>query len=261
MSDPNTLIICPDADSLAARAAELIVESAREAIGQRGRFTFVLSGGSTPEKTYRHLASPKIASTVDWSKTFIFVGDERFVPFDNADSNFGMFRRSLLAGVPVSKENVFPMPTDCSSADQAARQYATTLAHFFGQAAGTSPPPSFDMLLLGLGDDGHVASLFPGKPSLAVNDAWVTSSAPGTLPPPVERVTFTFPLLNSARQVMFLVAGEKKAQAVRKILEENPAVSEAPAVGVRPDSGVLTWLVDEAAAKLLSPAIRGRAGR
>jgi len=259
MFDTNNLIICPDAESLAAQAAELIVAAAREASGQRGRFTFVLSGGSTPEKTYQHLASPQTVSKIDWSKTFIFVGDERFVPYDNAASNFGMFQRSLLSNVPVPKENVFPMPTDCDSADQAALHYAATLAAFFGQHAGKAPPPSFDMLLLGLGDDGHAASLFPGMPSLDVKDAWVTSSPPGVLPPPVDRVTFTFPLLNRARQVLFLVAGEKKAAAVREIFERNPQVSKAPAAGVRPDSGVLTWLVDESAAKLLSPAARAGA--
>lgn len=256
-----SLIICSDAEALAARAAEMIVAAAREAIAQRGRFTFVLSGGSTPEMTYQQLARPEAVSKIDWSRTFIFVGDERFVPYDNAASNFGMFQRSLLAGVPVPKANLFPMPTDGDSADQAALQYAQTLAHFFGLDAETFPPPSFDMLLLGLGDDGHTASLFPEKPALAVDDAWVTSSPPGVLPPPVERVTFTFPLLNRARQVLFLVAGEKKAEVVREILEGNPSVSKAPAAGVRPESGGITWLIDEAAAKLLSPAIRGKAVR
>lgn len=261
MFDTDNLMICPDADALAARATELIVAAAREAISQRDRFTFVLSGGSTPEKTYRHLASPKTVATIDWSKSCLFVGDERFVPYDNAASNFGMFQRSLLAHVPVPKENVFPMPTDCESAAQAALQYAQTLARFFGQGAGTFPPPSFDMLLLGLGDDGHTASLFPGMPALDVTDAWVTSSPPGVLPPPVERVTFTFPLLKRARHVLFLVAGENKAEVMREILEGRPSLSKSPAAGVRPESGALTWLVDEAAARLLSPAVREKSAK
>ncbi len=255
------LMICSDADSLAVRAAELIVVSAREAIGQRGRFTFVLSGGSTPEKTYRHLAKPENVALIDWANTWLFVGDERFVPYDDPASNFGMFQRSLLQSVPVPKANVFPVATECDSAELAARQYARTIAHFFEQDLGTSPPPSFDMLLLGLGDDGHTASLFPGKPALEVKNAWVTSSPQGVLPPPVERVTFTFPLLNQARQVLFLVAGEKKAEVVRTIIEDHPPISQAPAAGVQPESGSLTWLIDESAAKLLSPALRARACR
>ena len=252
------LIICHDADALAVRAAEMIVRSAREAVEQRRQFTLVLSGGSTPEKTNRRLAGSETAATIDWSKTWLFFGDERFVPYDDPANNFGMVQRSLLDHVPVPKENVFPVPSACRSADNAAQQYGQTIARFFGQAAQTAPPPSFDLILLGLGDDAHTASLFPGMPALEVKDSWVTASPPGTLPPPVERITLTFPILNRARQVLFLVAGEKKAEVLREILESQPSVTKAPAAGVRPESGTVTWLVDGGAAKLLTPALLER---
>jgi 6-phosphogluconolactonase len=251
MSDPNHLTICPDVDSLAARAAETIVRMAREAIAQRGRFTLVLAGGSTPEKTYQRLANSEMASKIDWAKAFLFMGDERFVPADDPASNFGMVHRSLLCHGQVPTQNVFPVPTDCESAGQAASQYGELISQFFGQALDTAPPPTFDMVLLGLGDDGHTASLFPGMPALAVKDAWLTSTPPGRLPPPVDRVTMTFPILNQARHVLFLVAGEKKAQILQEILEEEPLVTKYPAAGIRSAAGGASWLIDEGAAKLL----------
>jgi 6-phosphogluconolactonase len=252
MSNVN-VIICADPDALAVRGAELIVGSAREAIRQRGQFTLVLSGGSTPEKTYRQLAGSDTASAIDWSRTYLFLGDERFVPPDDPASNFGMVRRSLLDHVQVPDAHVFPVPSVSESAAKAARQYNETIARFFRQAAQTDPPPGFDLILLGLGDDGHTASLFPGMSALEVNDAWVTSSPPGILPPPVERVTMTFPILNRARHALFLVAGEKKAQVLHEILEGEPSVTNAPAAGIRPVAGAVTWLVDEPAARRLTP--------
>lgn len=251
MSNVN-LSICPDPDALALRAADLIVRSAIEAIEQRGRFTLVLAGGATPEKTYRRLAGSENAQKIDWSRIFVFLGDERFVPPNDPVSNFGMVQRSLLDHVPVPKANVFPISTDCQSADKAAQQYGQMLARFFAQTLETAAPSSFDLILLGLGDDGHTASLFPGMPALEVNDAWVTWSPSGTLPPPVDRVTLTFPIINQARRVLFLVAGEKKAHVLHEILDSEPLFTKYPAAGVRPTAGSVTWLVDEMAAKLLT---------
>ena len=134
------------------------------------------------------------------------------------------------------------------------RRRTSTLRRWPGSSA--SPPrglpPRFDLILLGLGDDGHTASLFPGAPSLAVTDAWVVPSPPGTLPPPVDRLTFTFPLLNAARQVAFLVSGDKKAAIVQEVLEGHRSREVHPAEGVQPTDGILTWLLDEAAARRLS---------
>lgn len=243
------LIVTSGPDALAADAAEHILEAARQAIQERGRFTLVLSGGSTPEKMYRLLTEPG-RPTLDWSNTYLFFGDERFVPPEDSRSNFSMVKRSLLDRASVPGDHVFPVPTDVKTPADAADKYAQTLGKFFSIPVDQKPP-KFDMILLGLGDDGHTASLFPGAKALNAQDAWVTWSPPGTLPPPVDRITFTYPVLNAARQVLFLVSGAKKAEALRDVLERHPSPTVRPAAGVRPTDGTVTWLVDEAAASLL----------
>jgi 6-phosphogluconolactonase len=242
--------VCEDAEKLAEQAAEMIREAAADSIQQRGRFTLVLAGGSTPEKTYTLLAKPDEVAKVDWGRTYLFFGDERLVPHDDPRSNFGMAQRALLAHVPVPPGQVFPIPTDKGTAAECAASYADTLSRVFQVPAGAFP--TFDLILLGLGDDGHTASLFPGRSALTVADAWVTSSLPGVLPPPVERVTMTFPVLNAARQVAFLVSGDKKAAVLQEVLEGGATLEKYPAAGVRPANGTLTWLMDRAAARLLS---------
>lgn len=245
--------IWPNADELAAQAADFIITSAREAIAARGRFTLVFTGGSTPERAYTLLSQPHMAAQVEWAKCFFFWGDERFVPPDDERSNYGMAWRTLLepirASVPML--NIWPMPVEAHGPAQGAGLYAGALAKFFGLPPGADPP-SFDLILLGLGDDGHVASLFPGHPTLDVTDQWVVSSPPGTLPPPVDRITLTFPVLNAARQVLFLVAGSNKAEAVQDILEGTPTIQKRPGVGIQPPHGTVTWLLDKDAASKLT---------
>lgn len=245
--------IWPNADELAAQAADFIISAARDAIAARGRFTLVFTGGSTPERTYALLAQPHMAAQIDWAKCFLFWGDERFVPSGDERSNYGMAWRTLLepirASVPML--NIWPMPTEVRGPNQGADLYADALAQFFGLPPHADPP-SFDLVLLGLGDDGHVASLFPGHPTLDVTDRWVVSSPSGTLPPSLDRITLTFPVLNAARQVLFLVSGSGKADAVQDVLEGQPLVQQRPAVGVRPTIGSVTWLLDRAAASGLS---------
>jgi 6-phosphogluconolactonase len=236
---------CHDSDDLARQAADLFVHAVGEAVRGRGRCFVALSGGSTPEKMYAVLARPEWARRVAWGRTLLFFGDERLVPHDDPRSNYGLARRALLAPAAVPDANVFPIPTD-RSADECAAAYAATLAKLFG-ATPDGPPPRFDLVLLGLGDDGHTASLFPGAPALDVTDAWVTASPPGALPPPVERVTLTYPVLNAARSVVFLVAGPNKAEALRDVLEGAASPQRRPAAGVRPAEGSVTWLVDAAA--------------
>jgi len=243
--------ICTDANALATRAAALIVEAARDAIVHRSRFLFVLSGGSTPEMTYRLLAEPGRRAAIEWTKTFVFFGDERFVAPEDPASNFGMARRALLSKAPIPPAQVLAVPTAEQSAPAAAAAYSRELGQVFHQPPDSLPMPRFDLVLLGLGDDGHTASLFPGKPALKVQDRWMTASPPGVLPPPVERITMTLPILNAARQVVFLVAGEKKASVVKEILEETPALEKYPAAGIAPVAGTLTWLLDRAAASRL----------
>jgi 6-phosphogluconolactonase len=225
------------------RAADRIAHLAAEAVAARGRFTLALAGGSTPEKTYAVLAADP--GRLDWSKALLFLGDERMVPPDDPRSNFGLAKRTLLDRVPAA--TAFPVPTD---RPDAAAAYAAVLSAAFGVPVD-GPPPRFDLILLGLGDDGHTASLFPGKPALDAT-AWTAASPPGDLPPPVDRVTLTFPVLNAAREVLFLVTGGKKADVVREVLEGSPPVREKPAAGVRPTDGVVSWFLDAAAAGRLS---------
>ena len=239
-----------DAQAMSERAVALTLEAAREAIAARGRFTIALTGGSSPVGAYEQLAQTS-SKEANWDKWVVFLGDDRFVPPDDDRSNYGQARRTLLSHVPIPPENVYRVATGVAHPEAAAQAYAQTLAEVFGVPAA-GPPPVFDLILLGMGDDGHTASLFPGYPSLEVTDRWVVSSPPGTLPPPVERVTFTFSMLNAARRVLFLVTGAKKAVPVRDVLEGGANVQDRPAAGVRPSEGTLTWLLDEAAASLLA---------
>ncbi len=243
--------IFKDSDHLAMHAADLITQAAQGAIRVRGRAMLALAGGSTPEKTYSLLAQPGRSSRIDWAHTYLFFGDERFVRPDDPSSNFAMVRRTLLAPVPVPAGHAFPVPTQLGTAAAAAEEYAATLTRVFG-IGDSRDPPRFDLVVLGLGEDGHTASLFPGAESLWVTDRWVVASPPGTLPPPVERITLTFPVLNAAREILFLVSGQNKAEALHDVLEGQPSREERPAACVRPVDGTLTWLVDEAAASRLT---------
>ena len=248
---PPAVTICKDGDDLAARAADLIIRAAQVAIRTRGRAMLALAGGSTPKATYGLLAQPARRSRIEWARTYLFFGDERFVRPDDPSSNFAMVQRTLLAPAPVPGGHAFPVPTQLATAAAAAAAYAATLAKAFG-IGEVGGPPRFDLILLGLGEDGHTASLFPGAASLAVADRWVVASPPGATPPPVERITLTFPVVNAAREVLFLVSGENKAEALRVVLEGQPTREQRPAVWVRPVDGTLTWLVDEAAASRLT---------
>jgi len=245
----SALQIFANGDALAVDAMHFILQAASEAIAARGCFTIALTGGSSPVKTYELLAhaSPELAR---WDQWQVFLGDDRFVPPEDDRSNYGQARRLLLAHVPIPREQIHPIATDAASPEAAAEQYAETLMRVLGPAHGQ--PPVFDLILLGLGDDGHCASLFPHMPTLDVVDRWVVSSPPGTLPPPVDRVTLTYPVLNAARQVLFLVSGEKKAAPARDILEGGAVREVHPAAGVRPVPGTLTWMLDKSAAALLT---------
>lgn len=247
------IVVHPDAESLARDAARRIEAAAAEAIRRRGRFTLALAGGSTPKRTYELLAHA--ASTLDWTKTFIVMGDERLVPLGDPRSNFAMARDALLAHVPLPPNHVFPVPVELEDEDRIVRAYASLLDALALQPDGAGRPPRLDLILLGLGSDGHTASLFPGHPSLDERSAILVTTAPGTLPPPVRRVTFTYPMLNAARCVMFLVAGADKAEAVGTILGGTPPITERPAAGVRPSDGALEWLLDDAAAAKLAPGL------
>ena len=245
------ICILPDSDELAAEAAQRIVQAAEEALDDHGYFTLALAGGRTPEATYERLAAYPLRDQIEWSRTILFFGDERFVPCDDPRSNYAMAERTLFEPLDFPRDQVMGVPTTLPSAAAAAVCYHLLCAEAFDVDSRDVPPP-LDLILLGLGDDGHTASLFPGAAALAETKRWVVDSPPGVLPPPVERVTFTFPMINAARQVMFLVAGANKAEAVQDVLEGNATVEKRPAAGVRPEHGKLVWLLDTAAAKLLS---------
>ncbi len=249
MSCPE-LVLCPNANALAAAAAELAVRAASAAVQARGRFTWVLSGGTTPAAAYALLAQPPRTSAIDWTRTWLFFGDERFVPPADPRSNYRMVQDALLARVPIPPSHVFPIRTDHASAAVAAAAYERDLRDFFGASTG-APPPSFDLVWLGLGADGHTAGLFPRAPALQVRDSWVTSSPPGVLPPAVDRMTLTYPVLNAAREVVFLVAGQQKARSLSEAVEQRADPLECPAAGIRPVAGRLAWLVDRPAASAL----------
>lgn len=242
----RSIEIMSDPDELARRAVEITVEAAVAAIAEHGRFALALTGGSTPEKTYTLLASPENAGRIDWSRTFLFLTDERDVPVDAPSSNFGMARRTLIDRIEIPSQNVFPMVVTPGDPLMSAQSYDYVLRNFFGPV-----DPRFDLIHLGMGDDGHTASLFPGKPSLGVLDRWVVSSPPGVLPPPVDRVTMTLPVLNAAARVTFFVTGDKKAQTVHEVLDLGSPVDKHPSAGVNPSNGSVIWVLDGAAASKL----------
>jgi 6-phosphogluconolactonase len=246
----HELKIYRDADELAAKASLAIARAAAESIRHRGRFTLVLAGGSTPRKTYELLAAGEGENNIDWSPAFLFFGDERFVSHEDSRSNYQMVYEALLSVAPITSEQVLAVDTSLPTAADSADDYAKRVARFFAQPPGTMP--IFDMILLGLGDDGHTASLFPGAEALAVDNRIATWSPPGVLPPPVDRITFTYPVLNAAREVLFLVSGANKAPALHDILSGKADRMVRPAAGVVPEQGRLVWMVDRAAAGSLA---------
>jgi 6-phosphogluconolactonase len=229
-------------------AAEEVIRVATDAIAQRGRFTIALSGGSTPKNLYTLIAANAGAS-VPWEKVFFFWSDERHVPLDDPDSNYRMAKESLLSKIPVPPSNIFPLPAGNEDAEAAAKEYEQTLKKFF---ASGNELPRFDLILLGMGPDGHTASLFPETPALQEKSRLVVANQVDKLK--TDRITFTLPLLNAARCVLFLVSGADKAAALHEVLEGDAPAEKYPSKLVRPSNGKLIWFVDRAAASQLSPA-------
>lgn len=233
----------PDANQLAQAAAELVVALSRPAISERGRFTLALAGGSTPKALYQLLAHERYAGQLEWAHVHLFWGDERCVPSDHPDSNYRMVREALLQQVPLLTENIHPMHGDIDPA-QASAEYEQRLRVFFGNGL-----PVFDLILLGMGDDGHTASLFPGTATIYEQQRWVIGHYVEKLD--VWRLTLTPPVLNAAANVAFLVAGKSKAERLRDVLKGPFQPDVLPAQIVKPTGGQLLWLVDEDAASLL----------
>ncbi|HUS16794.1 MAG TPA: 6-phosphogluconolactonase [Chloroflexia bacterium] len=240
------IVVCRDAADLAARAAERFAELADEAAAEYCSLSVALAGGSTPKALYDLLAAPPYHGRINWPLVHCFFGDERLVPPTDKDSNYGMAHATLLSRVPIPEANIHRLPTEDADADAAARAAEEDLRAHFNPAPGALP--RFDLVLLGLGDDGHTASLFPGQPAVEEETRLVVPTPPGRLPPPVDRLTLTLPVINAAAHVIFLVAGAGKAAAVRQVLAPEPDGALLPAARVQPSNGTLTWLLDDAAA-------------
>jgi 6-phosphogluconolactonase len=228
-------------------AAEVFLGAASEAVAQRGRFVVALSGGSTPKNLYTLIAA-NASANLPWDQMFFFWGDERHVPPNDAESNYRMAKEALLSKVPIPPANIFPVPTDNPDASAVADAYEQTVQKFFGLAPGAFP--RFDLILLGMGPDGHTASLFPETAALQEKSRLVVANWVEKLK--TSRITFTLPVLNAARLVAFLVSGIDKAAALREVFEGNAAGEKYPSKLVRPNEGKLIWFVDKAAASELS---------
>jgi len=232
---------------LFAAAAEEVVRAANQAVAQRSRFTIALAGGSTPKNLYTLLATNARAS-LPWDRTYFFWSDERHVSPQDPESNYRMAEESMLSKIPVAASNIFRVPTENPDAAAVAEAYEQTLRKFFTTEAGQVP--RFDLILLGMGPDGHTASLFPETAALQEKSRLVVANWVEKLK--TSRITFTLPLLNAAHGVAFLVSGTDKASALHEVLEGNAPGEQYPAKLVHPDGGKLIWFVDRAAASGLT---------
>ena len=239
---PTRIVRAADQEALARDVAAWLTGLAE---AQEGRFSIALSGGSTPKRLYELLAAAPFRDRFPWARTHLFWGDERFVPPDSPDSNFGMVRTALLEHVSIPPSQIHAMPTAGTLA-QAAADYQTTLSAYYGAESLDMSRPLFDVMLLGLGDNGHTASLFPGAAALEETLAWV---APVTEGVPQPRLTLTYPAIACSAQVAFMVAGAGKSKVVRRVLDGDLS---QPAARVHA-AGQLTWFLDEAAAADLQP--------
>ena len=254
MSPGHTIQIYRNNEQLSSAAVDQIMRSAQKHIAETGRFTWVLAGGSTPRRVYELLGTSANTDLLDWQHTYLFWGDERVVPPDHEDSNFRMVEKSLLEQVPVPAENIFRMRGEIDPLE-AALQYEYAIKQFFAQ---TTPPsmagdqsgsmPVFDLVLLGVGSDGHTASLFPGSSAFREHERLVVAVEHNQPPPPlVARLTMTLPLINHAKEIVFLASGAGKAHMLPQILGDKPNLN-LPAARVQPVKGKLLWLLDADAA-------------
>jgi 6-phosphogluconolactonase len=252
MGDALEIRIVDTADGLAEAAAREVVAAAEAAVAEHDRFTIALAGGATPRASYERLAVPPLRDRMPWTRTWVFFGDERGVGADHPDSNYRMAHEALLSKVPVPPAQVFRIRGEAEDPEEAAAAYARTVAQVFQSRRGALP--RFDLVLLGLGIDGHTASLFPGSPVLKeiFRPVAAVHASAASIP---QRFTLTLPILNAAASVIFLVSGAEKAKVVKAAL--GPHAATLPAGMVRPAEGRVLWLVDRAAAALLPVAKAG----
>ena len=232
-----------DLADLSEFAAKQIISVGKKAIRKNDRFTLVLAGGTTPKTLYQILKSEKYEKQLDWEKVFFFLGDERDVSPMSDQSNFRMINENLFKALKTPKSNILRWNTEIIKAEEVAENYEKTIKRFFGLQNGEFP--SFDMILLGMGDDGHTASLFPATEALkeekriAVNN-WVEKYD-------ANRLTMTFPAINNADNILFMVSGEEKAEAIREVLKGESNFEKFPSQKIKPAKGKITWLLDQGA--------------
>jgi len=235
-------------DAVAQAACDFIVRLAADTIRLSGRFSIALSGGSTPAKLFEMLATAEYAEQIQWSRVFVFWGDERYVPANDKRNNAHVAKTLLLDKVAIPAENIFAVPVDLEPAE-AALQYEQKIDEFFGKNT-----KGFDLILLGLGDDGHTASIFPGSPVIHEQEKWVKEAY--VEEQKMYRITFTPVLINQARNVLFLVTGAGKANIINTVIAGEQEINKYPAQIVKPETGRLLWFLDkEAAAQLENVSI------
>jgi 6-phosphogluconolactonase len=241
--------ILSDANSIAQTAAAEFLEAARSAVRQRDCFYVALAGGSTPKALYGLLATdPLLQANVPWSQLQLFFGDERHVPPDHAESNFRMVTEAMISKAPIDPKQVHRIKGEYPDPDEAAQEYEKDLRASFGLSEGQLP--RFDLVLLGMGPEGHTASLFPGTKALREERRLVVRNWVGKLYS--ERITLTPPVINNAARVMFMVHGSEKAPALKAVLEGPYEPEQLPAQMIQPKSGKVLWLVDPTAASMLA---------
>jgi len=245
----DRIIVAANIERLASASADLFRRIAIESVARSGRFSVALSGGSSPRPFHRLLADEPYRSEIPWAQTHIFWVDERLVPPDDPASNFGMARKDFLTRLPIQHSHVHPMGSE-KPPRRAADDYQQTLETYFGVDATNAPV--FDLVVLGIGIDGHTASIFPGDRTAVETDRWVVTVAGGS--PNVARLTLTLAVLERARCVLFVVSGRQKAAIVRTILIDDTAL---PPRQIAPDRGIVTWLLDREAAYLLPASLDG----
>ena len=247
------IFVCPDLAEVAHAAARRFVDSAWQAIARDGRFDVALSGGSTPKALYRLLASSEFRAQVDWPRVHLFWGDERAVPPEDPESNYGMARRELILRVPIPLSNVHRMQAEDAHIGRAAHDYEAILRREL--RLDERGFPIFHLVFLGMGVEGHTASLFPGSPLLRETSRWVSTPVVPQLGK--RRMTLTLPVLEAAQRVLFLIAGQDKAATLREVLlgHSQPPL---PAQMVQPRDGERIFLVDQAAASMIGPVAVAR---
>lgn len=240
----RSVLVFNTPEEVALAGTQRFVECANEAIAERDVFSVALAGGNTPKRVYELLASDPHQSLIDWSRVHLFFGDERSVPPDHPESNYAMVYRTLISKIDIPTSNVHRIAGEVNPTESAAA-YETELRNFFGEVAS----PRFDLVLLGMGDDGHTASLFPNREALAEKSSWVAATK---APSGQDRISLSLPAINNAEHVLFLVTGSGKAQRLAEVLGNRPGTNKLPPQLIKPVNGKLEWLIDRDAASLLS---------